>query len=380
MKLRKNGKKGDVDEEGEGFVSFESGYKTNSKTAKKPKPLKLVEVEITLRCPLKCIHCSVMGGEAKLDLSAEKYLELVEDCAKLQVETMDIIGGEPLVRPDIWDLLIETKKKIPNVIVNTAGFFVNEKIAKKLWDTGVRDVFVSIDGPTPEKHEMIRGEGRDLFEKTCRATRLLADFGFNVTVAFVCSAKTVDDIPAMVDLSRKLGAKTLYILGFIPAGRGSALKDFELNLDHISRVFEYVKQYDDEDDFNIVLDCSILTDFSSIEPPEISPVCPAGTTFVTVTVYGDVFPCGFLRDRKTFSAGNIYERRFYDIWLDDDAFGYFRRGIKGCENCPVYVECRGGCQARHLGKACEGKPQKFIEFFGKNRFIHSPEVSRFLNF
>lgn len=316
------------------------------------KQLQMLEIEITLRCPLRCIHCSVNGGESKVDIPLEKFHEIVDDCEQIGVESLDIIGGEPLAYHHIYEALRYAIQKIPKVYLNTAGYFFNEKIIQKLQETGLKDIFISLDGATQEKHEKIRGPGT--FYKTLDAIKKMSEAGFYLIVSFVANAENYTDIPAMLDLCERYGAKKLFILSLIPEGRGKNIKNLVLKEHMIKTIFESISKY--KGPVEIELDCSLKTDFEDF--PDYVKVCPAGTTFCTIKVNGDVIPCGFLPSK--FSIGNIYQKRFYDIWNDDRKFYFWRKGISGCQTCSIYKECRGGCQALKFGKVCEGDTQKRI--------------------
>lgn len=333
---------------------------TYPKASVLPK-LQMLEIEITLRCPLRCIHCSVNGGESKIDIPIEKFYEIVEDCEKIGVEVLDIIGGEPIAYPHIYEAIRYAVKRIPKVYLNTAGYFINEKIIEKLKDTGLKDIFVSIDGATAEKHEKIRGHGT--FQKTCESVKRLSEHGFTVTVSFVANAENYKDIPDILKICETYGAKRLFILSLIPEGRGKNLKNIVLKDHMIIEIIKELRKY--KGPVEIELDCSIKTDFS--EFPEYVKICPAGTSFCTIKSDGSVIPCGFLP--SNFLIGNIYEKRFYDIWIDNIKFYYWRNPLKGCENCSIYKECRGGCQALKIGKVCEGIPQNRKYIFYNIRTI-----------
>ncbi len=314
--------------------------------------LQSIEVEITLRCPLRCMHCSVNGGDEKVDIPLDKFKEIVDDCAKIGVEVMDIIGGEPLAHPEIFEALKYASEKIPSVFLNTAGYFIGDKIIERLKDTGISGVFISLDGADPEKHEKIRGPGT--FIKTCKVIEKISKAGFYTIVSFVAHAENYRDLPRMLELCENLGAKKLYMLALIPEGRGKNIKDMTLNDEMIKQIFDDIKSYSGQ--IEIEVDCSLKTYFGDL--PDACSICPAGTTFATIKYNGDVFPCGFLREYEYFKAGNIYEDRLYDIWRRNERFSYFRKPIAGCASCEIYRECRGGCQAVKRGKACGSDVEK----------------------
>ncbi len=327
--------------------------------------LKYLEIEITLRCPLRCIHCSVNGGIGKLDIPIEKFKEIVDDCEKLGVEVLDIIGGEPLAYPNIYEAIEYALQKIPKVYLSTAGYFINGKMIEKLKKTGIKNIFVSIDGHNKQLHEMVRGSGT--FEATCEAVKNLSDAGFDVTISFVANNLNYQYIDKMIELSESLGAKKLFVIALIPEGRGKNISQLTLNEDAIKYLLGKYRHHNGT--IELEFDCSLKTNFSDM--PKACKICPAGTTFATVAVNGDVFPCGFLRDHKFFKAGNIYEESLYNIWKGDNipSLSYFRKSFAGCDGCPIYFECRGGCQALKRGKACNGNPQERIELFRKLEII-----------
>jgi len=306
-----------------------------------------VEVEITLRCPLHCVHCSLRAGEEKTDLPYENYIELVEDCAELGVRIFDVIGGEPLARQDIYELLRFATDKIPKVIVNTSGYFLNKKIINNLKKARIKDIFVSLDGPDPEKHEMIRGNGRNLFQKTCEGIKLLVKEGFKTTVAFVVNKINYRDIPKMVELCSTLGVKNLFILGFIPTGRGAEQqKELLVPKDMLMETLTDLKRYENNGKVRIMVDCSMDCVFYELWKNS----CPAGADFVTVTVNGDVFPCGFLRENSEFKLGNIKERRFSDIWGDFVTRGYekFKKNLENYYSSLDNSKLKDICLARRI--------------------------------
>lgn len=304
-----------------------------------------IEVEITLSCPLKCRHCCARGGENEIELPQKSFERLVLSAKKMGVVTLDIIGGEPLARADIYELLSFATEHI-NVVLNTNGYLVDEKTVSKLLDTGLKYIFVSIDAPTFEKNSQIRDPRA--FTKVCNAVKLLADAGFNVAISFVATSKNFSDIPRMVELARRLGATSIFVLRFIPVGRGEHV-DFNLNKEMLRRLREDAEM----EDFPIVFDCSFESDFG-FASLDIMPRCPAGTVFACVTASGDVFPCGFLKYNHKFHCGNINERDFENLWAEGSGFSSLREAPHECLGCERYYECRGGCVA--LGrKPCDGR-------------------------
>ena len=303
-----------------------------------------LEVEVTSRCPLNCIHCSAKGGESKLDLPLHLFEEIVDSAKRLGISNFDILGGEPFSRPDIFELLKLAVDNIPSVVVNTSGFFSSEKMLKKIIDTGVKNIFVSIDGQNEEKNDKIRGTGS--FKRACDAVKRFVESGLNVTISFVATASSYKDIPAMAELCEELGVSNLFVLRFIPEGRAKAKSYYKIPPDSISDLKRFVRIAEAKSKTNITLDCSVdggNTSTSSL------PVCPAGVLFSSIRNDGEVFPCGFLRDYKVFSCGNISDNKLEDIWKHGAGYKYFRN-ITDDNGKFCLKNFKGDCPAAYVGE------------------------------
>ena len=165
-----------------------------------PTPRSL-EVAITSRCNLSCAYCYYANnrGVDYADLPGETWKRFFEEAAEAQVLSICVGGGEPLLRPDIRDLLECIASNRMRFEVLTNGTFVTEEFAQ--WLVGLRrcsSVQVSLDGSCAEVHEAYRGRGS--FEPALRALRILVEAGARATVRCTVHAGNVEDLPRLAKL------------------------------------------------------------------------------------------------------------------------------------------------------------------------------------
>jgi MoaA/NifB/PqqE/SkfB family radical SAM enzyme len=190
------------------------------------EPPKIVEFEVTLACNLRCIHCYCMAGKKSADeLTTNEIMKVMKDLKDLDVWAFDIVGGEPFMRPDIFDLLSYAKDIDLRVMVNTNGTLINEDIVQKLKEVNP-DVLigVSLDGPDPDVNDFVRGKGS--FEKAVRGIKLFVEYGFDPVILNVINKRNWKRFEDMISLAKELGVRKIYVDRFIPVGRGVHSKEY----------------------------------------------------------------------------------------------------------------------------------------------------------
>src|SRR5690349_22075991 len=120
---------------------------------------RLIFWEVTKGCNLRCIHCRATATElaSPTDLSTPKALDIITQISEFGNPILVLSGGEPLYRPDIFQLAKYGTELGLRVALATNGTLVTKEIAKKIVDAGVKRVSISLDGATPETHDAFRG-------------------------------------------------------------------------------------------------------------------------------------------------------------------------------------------------------------------------------
>ncbi|MCL6559704.1 MAG: radical SAM protein, partial [Firmicutes bacterium] len=201
--------------------------------------------EATLRCNLSCRHCGsdchADGGAA--DLPGSLAVEVLHDIARhYQAERImvNVTGGEPLLRPDLFDVLGEAHGLgFPWGMV-TNGMLVDARVIDACIRTGMRTVSVSLDG-TAETHNWLRNNplshGRAL-----RALVLFAEArAFETVEAITCVHRgNIDQLPALYDDLRRLGVNAWRLFTIFPRGRALANPELLPDRELLSRLLAFI--------------------------------------------------------------------------------------------------------------------------------------------
>lgn len=158
----------------------------------------LLQVEPTTRCNFTCAFCS--GRHMKqMDLKFSTYKKLLDQIEGL--ECMELQGeGEPLLHPDIFEMIRYAKEKKIQVCMISNGSLLTPEVVEKLLDSGLDCLNISVESPIPEEFYKIRGgnftkimDGVKLLEKRKRERNLLTPIiGFSVTVLKSTASKLTD--------------------------------------------------------------------------------------------------------------------------------------------------------------------------------------------
>lgn len=121
---------------------------------KKSFPL-IAGIFTTSRCNMRCLMCTIWRNKIKEDISLEEFKEFINSITP-GLSYLSFSGGEPLLLPDIYEMINYANKKVPYLHLVTNGMLMTPEIAKKLQKNGLNEISISIDG-NKEFHERIRG-------------------------------------------------------------------------------------------------------------------------------------------------------------------------------------------------------------------------------
>ncbi|MBT1248604.1 MULTISPECIES: radical SAM protein [unclassified Thermosipho (in: thermotogales)] len=289
---------------------------------------KIVEFELTTACNYACKHCYCNAGKkSKVELSIEQVKHVLDELKSAHVETVDLIGGEPLVRPDIYEIIEYAVGIGLDVMLNTNASLASKEVVKKIKKIYPQlKVGISFDGSLPDIHEFIRGKGT--FDKTYKGFMNFVEAGFDVTILHVINKKNYLYFEDMINFAKRHGV-SLYVDRFVPVGRGQLYKKI---LTPNKKEIEYVRHLIEKHKNSINF---------YVEENISGGVCSAGRTHASVLVDGTVVPCGHFRYDKEYYMGNLNEKSFEEIWksYDPDIL------LNDCKACSMFKRCFGGCRA-----------------------------------
>ena len=319
---------------------------------------RLIAWELTAGCNLNCVHCrgastsSVPAGE----LSTDEAKHLIDEIAELGKPILILSGGEPLTRPDVFEIARYVTEAGLRVVLATNGTLLTPEIVEKLKESGVQRLSIIIDGSTAQTHNEFRGMP-GAYERTLAGIEILrkADFPFQINTTI--SRRNLEEIPNTFELAKKLGAVAYHVFFLVPTGRGE--ESDEVSPADYERILHWFYDMQKESEIQLKATCAphyfrVMRQRAKKEGIEISikthgyeamtKGCLGGTGFCFVSSIGEVYPCGYL----PVLAGNIRKQPFKEIWEDSEVFRKLRNPeeLKGkCGICEYKRVC-AGCRAR----------------------------------
>lgn len=307
----------------------------------------VVGLELTLACNLQCKHCasSATGKTRKHELSLRQLLNLCDQFPDLFVQEVDLTGGEPLLRAE-WTKVTEHLRKLGIVVrMVTNGILLKEN-AKKLADSGITTVGISLDG-LEETHDYIR-EKPGLFSHIVSGIEAALAEGVPVAVITAVNDINIGQLPALQSFLRELGIKHWQLQPTFSIGRAW---DNEITVSNqtyleLGRYIRHLKAPCDTSAISIMPADGVgyFTDLDTRERPWKG--CSAGISSCGITSDGNVKGCLSLPDH--FNEGNLREQDFWSIWFAESSFAFNRQFSNGslndnCKGCSYGNQCKGGC-------------------------------------
>jgi AdoMet-dependent heme synthase len=356
--------------------------------------LRLVFWETTKACNLTCKHCRAVPRRSigPTELTTKRALDLIDGIAEVAKPVMVLSGGEPLFRPDLYDIAEYGVQSGFRMALATNGTLITGKVAAKIADAGFARVAISLDSANPATHDTFRGLP-GAHARAVRGIFNLREQGVSVQINSTIAKHNVGEIDQILDMALGMGADALHLFMLVPVGCGLELAETEmLPADEYERVLHWFDEQSKTCPIDLKATCAPhyyriraqrleaerrRGDFTGtfIAPgtrSKAAPVmfgdptkrgggsgghpgngqhlsamtrgCLAGTSVCFVSNEGEVFPCGYL----PVSAGNTRVQPFADIWNGSRVFASLRDpgAYDGkCGDCRYEAIC-GGCRAR----------------------------------
>ncbi len=177
------------------------------------RPL-VAELFLTDNCNLKCVSCACWRKVTRGELTGAEWRSVIDQLADYGLLKANFTGGEPLLRSDAPQLMAHAHRRgIRNLHVNTNAVLLDERRREAVLDAGVRSFNISVDGPSADVHERVRGVPGSFAKTVGNLERVLEQrdrLRLRVRMNFTVMRSNVDDLPAMMRLAQDLGVQ-LYL-------------------------------------------------------------------------------------------------------------------------------------------------------------------------
>jgi AdoMet-dependent heme synthase len=352
--------------------------------------------EVTRACDLACVHCraSAQPDRHPMELTTEEGKGLIDQIAALQVPVFVLTGGDPIKRPDLFELIGHAREVGVRVsLTPSATPLLTREIVFRLKEAGLARLAVSMDGASAATHDAFRGLSGS-FVRTLDAVRWANEAGLPVQINTAFSRRNIAEIDAIVDLMESLKITLWSVFFLVPTGRGK-LNDL-LSADEFEEVFAKIYRLSKTASFDIktteaqhyrryflqqrAAERRIGTVTGAPEKlPDTIGRAPRGLNdgkgFVFISHTGEVFPSGFL----PASAGSIRNQPLAAIYRESPLFQALRNPdlLEGkCGACEFKQIC-GGSRARAY--ALTGNPfgeEPCCSYIPKGYFPPPPSFKR----
>ena len=324
---------------------------------------KWIAWEITRRCNLKCIHCrssSELEVKGHPDFLLEEAFRIIDDIASYAKPVVVLSGGEPLLRKDVFEIARYGNSKGLRMCLATNGTLVNDEICKKIKDSEIKMVSLSLDGSGEAVHDDFRNQ-KGAFAGSINAAKLFKKHGIEFLINSSFTKRNQDEIPRVYRLAKELGATAWYMFMIVPTGRGENILSELISKEDYEDILKW--HYDmekNEEDMLVRPTCAphyyrIVLQKSKEEGSKFkrrslkfstggSKGCIAGQLIALIDVDENVLPCSYFPK----AAGNMKEQSFKDIWENSELFKElrdFKQYTGKCGSCE-YLKVCGGCRAR----------------------------------
>jgi len=309
-------------------------------------------------CNLRCRHCWIAPrhlakGDPSLSLSLNLFRYIIEQAKPLGLTSVKLTGGEPLLHPQIDEILEEIRVLGLRLIVETNGTLCTEHLARRMAACRNPFVSVSLDGVDAETHEWMRGvEGS--FDRAVEGVRNLIRSGLKPQIIMTLMRRNIDQIEDIISLAESLGCHSVKFNALQPISRGEAMhgKNETLDIGELVKTGAWVE--------NCLVPSAKIRIYYS-HPLAFRPLGrmfgeygSCGTCGILgilgVLADGSYALCGIGESVEELVFGRAAEDALEDIWENTPLLKMLREGLPDrlegvCGECLMKNYCLGSCVA-----------------------------------
>ncbi len=324
--------------------------------------------ETTQACDLACLHCRACAQPLRsaLELSTAEAKKLIDEVAALKAPVFVLTGGDPLKRPDIFELVqYASDSGVRISLTPSATPLLTRDAIARLKQCGLARLAISLDGPTAEIHDGFRRVAGS-YDWTLRAVRWAREIDLPVQINTTITRHNLEYLDSIISLMEQLDIVLWSVFFLVPTGRGSDIN--LISAEEFEQVFEKLYATSQRVKFDIKSteaqhyrrfllqrrteekrkgNAPAIAMLGASTPDGIGRA-PRGINdgkgFVFISHRGEVFPSGFL----PVSAGNIRNESLAKLYRESPLFISLRdtSNLQGkCGVCEFREVC-GGSRAR----------------------------------
>ncbi|WP_019552888.1 putative heme d1 biosynthesis radical SAM protein NirJ1 [Propionispira raffinosivorans] len=341
----------------------------------------------TRTCNLSCRHC-YMSSDAKLykdELSTEEAKQFIDDLADFKVPVILFSGGEPLIRPDFFELAEYAEKKGIRPTLSTNGTLITREVAQKIKDIGVGYVGISLDG-LRDVNDKFRGK-EGAFDAAMQGIKNCVAVDQRVGLRFTINHHNIQELERIFDFIEAENINRVCFYHLVYSGRGNQMMDEDVTAEESRKAMDIIirrtKDFEarglkkeiltvDNHCDGIYMYLQAIAEGDIVVAKQIEKYISMNGGNRSGIAFGEVDPMGYVHpDQFTqhHTFGNVRNRKFGDIW--SDVSNEIMAGLKDrkpllkgrCSKCKYLANCNGNFRTRaeaRTGDFWESDPSCYL--------------------
>ena len=348
----------------------------------------IVVWNISRACNLKCVHCYNDSGSSKApdELTTDEAKVVLDDLAEFGVPSVLFSGGEPLMRPDLFELIAYAVEKGLRTVISTNGTLLTTDFARRIKQNNVSYVGISLDG-VGKINDQFRGVA-GAFDRAVTGIRNCQNAGVRIGLRLTLTKRNVQDLESLFDFFEDENIERACFYHFVPSGRGENMtKDgltHKQTREAIDIILAKTKQYKQAGRKTDILTVDNHVDgvYLYLKLKREDPVradnvhkllmwngggmYSSGVGIGCIDFHGKVHPDQFWSHHE---LGDVRKRPFSKIWTDTSdpllrGLKERQKNIEGrCRLCQFFNICGGSLRVRadlHYGDPWAPDPSCYL--------------------
>ena len=336
------------------------------------RKIEYVRISLTDRCNMRCRYCMPEEGVEKLRhediLRFDEIVRIVRALASLGVRKVRLTGGEPLIRPDFFELAAYAAAAGVRPTLSTNGTLITREVARRIKEIGVGYVGISLDG-LRDVNDTFRGVA-GAYEKAMQGIENCVAVGQRVGLRFTINHHNIQELDHIFDFIEAEQINRVCFYHLVYSGRGEAMVDQDVSPEDSRRAMDTIirrtKDFEarglekeiltvDNHCDGVYMYLKALADGETETAAQIKKSLAMNGGNRSGIAFGEVDPQGYVHpDQFTqhHTFGNVRERAFGDIW--QDTTNLIMAGLKDrkplltgrCAKCKWLSACNGNFRTR----------------------------------
>lgn len=328
-------------------------------------PLTSLYLYLVTGCNLACRHCwitptFVRGEPVPGDcMPMEALKTAVKEAKPMGLRHAKLTGGEPLLHPQLFDVLDLLTDEGIDLDMETNGTLVDEKVVRRFRQSNLKQVSLSLDGARPETHDTFRGV-KGAFEAALRGVDHLVNAGYdNLQIIMSLHRGNIEEVEDVVNVAVAHGAGSVKFNPVTASGRGAVMHERgeALDFEEVMAVTRYILgDLQDSTLIQMILGVppALMTVRELLLKTKGSGRCHA-RNILGILGTGEIALCGIGRNVPELCFGKLGVDSIRKIWLAHPALLQLRRDLDDvahfpgvCGQCIHASSCLTFCLAQNF--------------------------------